>query len=214
MQNETDQFRCSSLSMFNNLWYQVYDFNACESDNSWCLLPYVRSFLFAILCLFSILCCFLIVFFSLLSSSFQDVDPEMYFTELSRVSKIVPPSVSKPSEKDLSTSVKPSIGLNITPPLSMSQKLKVRFKPKDRSEPYRPKIKSAIDPECLEPEVYEMNLTFDPAQSAVPKTKGVKSPDDLECCLIIFFADGNRERKSRATFAEMYKHKVRTRKEN
>lgn len=128
----------------------------------------------------------------------------MYFTELSRVSKsLEPPKIATNDVSSSERSPGPSSGGS----QSVADKLKVKMKAKDRPS-IKLSAKSAIDPSCVPPEVFGMGITFDPAASAVPKTIGIKLSDDAESCLIIFFADGNRERKSRAIFAEMYKHKV------
>jgi hypothetical protein len=129
----------------------------------------------------------------------------MYFSELSRVSKsLAPPKFTAGELSSSERSLGPSTSLSVT------DKFKVKFKSKDKDKTtVKINAKSAIDPNCVPAEVFEMGITFDPAKSAVPKTKGIRrTDDDAECCLIIFFADGNRERKSRAAFAEMHNHKV------
>lgn len=40
-----EQFKSAGLSVFNNLWHQVYDFNALDGENNWSLLPFVSLLL-------------------------------------------------------------------------------------------------------------------------------------------------------------------------
>ncbi|RWS28299.1 protein XRP2-like protein, partial [Leptotrombidium deliense] len=110
-----EHFKESGLSVFNNSWNQIFDFNAIEGEIHWSLFP-------------------------------SDVRPEDYFPSLTSIE--------------------------------------------------------------------DMETSMDSVVSVVPKTLGSKFDKNDQTCVVIFFSDGNREKRAKAFIKEM-EHKscslIRTR---
>ncbi|RWS06133.1 protein XRP2-like protein [Dinothrombium tinctorium] len=99
-----EQFKEAGLSVFNNHWYRIFDFNQSEDEMHWSLFT-------------------------------VDVRPEDYFPNLTSVD--------------------------------------------------------------------EMEISMDSVVSVVPKTLGSKLDKNDQTCLVIFFSDGNREKRAKAFIKEM-----------
>lgn len=57
--------------------------------------------------------------------------------------------------------------------------------------------------------VKDPEVSLDPLLSVVPRTLGFNPDPNFQMCLVIFFTDGNREKKAKAFIREMYQRKVR-----
>lgn len=56
--------------------------------------------------------------------------------------------------------------------------------------------------------VLDMELSVDPLLSVVPQTLGTNNNSTKSTCLVIFFSDGDREKRAKAFIKEMQHTKV------
>lgn len=91
--------------------------------------------------------------------------------------------------------------------------------PRPPAEPSHPRTAARIEavrleaalppPPPVSSQLLKLGISLDPSTSAVPQTRGVRPPEQVECCVVVFFADGNREKKSKQTIHKMEQHQVR-----